>query len=472
MTTLVPKFKQTSSTVNRSITEKLQDFVTPQDFGYTGAGDRGFAAGSGSLINNTTGVGNVAIGYQAAQSNTTGNHNVAIGWGAGAFNATQDGQVAIGLLALQNSTGNGNTAVGGYSGYTITTGFWNTSLGLISLQNVTTGSYNVSVGTNSMEGAAGVAASQAAARNTAIGYGSFNRGAGDNNTAIGYNALTLGNCNDTTAIGYGALSSFSSANANTANTAVGHLSQLSNASGYYNTSLGYSTLSSIASNTANTAIGYNVMPQATANECTVVGSAAGQAITTGSGNNLHGFQAGKAITTGANNVCVGLNAGNSTFPTTTGSQNIFIGNAAGGAAAANNYEIVIGFGIDGKGGSTGFISPAGGAMYQGNNSASWTTTSDQRIKENIVNLDSGLSIINALRPVEFDYIETKKHDVSFIAQEYQLVLPDQVFEHDASTAEKIIANSDKLLGIQQNLVPYLVKAIQELKAEIDILKAK
>ena len=39
-----------------------------------------------------------------------------------------------------------------------------------------------------------------------------------------------------------------------------------------------------------------------------------------------------------------------------------------------------------------------------------------------------------------------------------------ILRHDPSEAEKEWVN-DKVLGIQQNLVPYLVKAIQELSAQ-------
>ena len=76
-----------------------------------------------------------------------------------------------------------------------------------------------------------------------------------------------------------------------------------------------------------------------------------------------------------------------------------------------------------------------------------------------------------MRPVSFDYIETKKHDIGFIAQEYQTVLPDQVKLHAANPFEKELVGEDEIYGITTNLVPYLVKAIQELKAEFDAYKA-
>jgi len=42
----------------------------------------------------------------------------------------------------------------------------------------------------------------------------------------------------------------------------------------------------------------------------------------------------------------------------------------------------------------------------------------------------------------------------------------------ASPEEKEVANSDMIYGINQNLTPYLVKAIQELSAQLEELKGK
>ena len=105
---------------------------------------------------------------------------------------------------------------------------------------------------------------------------------------------------------------------------------------------------------------------------------------------------------------------------TTGSYNVHLGYATIPSNSAVTHEIVIGTNSPtGKGGSTGFISPNGGGVYQGNNSSSWSTTSDQRIKENVKDI-TGLDIITKLHPVSFDYIETKKADVGFIATAFPI----------------------------------------------------
>ena len=108
-----------------------------------------------------------------------------------------------------------------------------------------------------------------------------------------------------------------------------------------------------------------------------------------------------------------------------------------------------------------------GVWYQGNNSATWSVVSDERIKENISTLNNGLSIITALRPVEFDYKTSKIHDIGFIAQEYQKVLPEQINENEPTSETKEFISDNKLLGITSNLIPYLVASIQELNAKVE-----
>lgn len=95
--------------------------------------------------------------------------------------------------------------------------------------------------------------------------------------------------------------------------------------------------------------------------------------------------------------------------------------------------------------------------------------SDIRTKENIANSEQGLDVITALRPVRFDFKdkfnEGRKNQLGFIAQEVEEVFSDAVGEwkddNDGITYKTMGPGA---------LIPILVKAIQELKAEIDILK--
>jgi len=94
----------------------------------------------------------------------------------------------------------------------------------------------------------------------------------------------------------------------------------------------------------------------------------------------------------------------------------------------------------------------------GANQAQFTANSDIRLKENIVNLPSQLANIMALRPVEFDYILEKAHQIGFIAQEVKEIYPDLVGE----TKDGYLT----LSGLDKN-ASRLVKAIQDLKALVD-----
>jgi len=96
------------------------------------------------------------------------------------------------------------------------------------------------------------------------------------------------------------------------------------------------------------------------------------------------------------------------------------------------------------------------------NDAAWTYASDKRLKENIASVSAGLSIIEQLNPVTFDYINGGKNRAGFIAQEVQSILPNLV-----STG------SDGMLGVRlEELLPYAVKAIQEQQKQINGLLAQ
>jgi len=104
-------------------------------------------------------------------------------------------------------------------------------------------------------------------------------------------------------------------------------------------------------------------------------------------------------------------------------------------------------------------------------STSITAISDQRLKENIRNLDIGLSEIMALKPRKFDWKEgkglNKKDDFGFIAQEFETVFPSSV------TSSKAGEDGIEYKAINHSeLIPTLVKAIQEQQALITALTAR
>jgi len=103
------------------------------------------------------------------------------------------------------------------------------------------------------------------------------------------------------------------------------------------------------------------------------------------------------------------------------------------------------------------------------------TSSDERIKENIISSDVGLSTLMQMRPVKFNFLEEMglgtRTRVGFLAQEIEALVPEVV-----NTADDICHIKDELDDIpdmksieDMQLIPILVKAIQELNAKIDAL---
>jgi hypothetical protein len=99
-----------------------------------------------------------------------------------------------------------------------------------------------------------------------------------------------------------------------------------------------------------------------------------------------------------------------------------------------------------------------------------TAISDQRLKENVRDIDTGLDAIMALQPRRFDWKEgkgqDKKNAAGFIAQEFETVFPECVNTSKAGEDGIEYKNIN-----HETLIPTLVKAIQELKAELDAYKA-
>ena len=99
------------------------------------------------------------------------------------------------------------------------------------------------------------------------------------------------------------------------------------------------------------------------------------------------------------------------------------------------------------------------------NAASWNYSSDIKLKENIVYLESTLDKINSLKPCSFDYIDGSKSNLGFIAQDVQVVVPEAI----SNSAQE---GEEELLGMKTNfIIPLLTKAIQELSAKVTALES-
>ena len=129
-------------------------------------------------------------------------------------------------------------------------------------------------------------------------------------------------------------------------------------------------------------------------------------------------------------------------------------------AAQGSTPIVI------SNGAGGFIFDNTGAAY--NTTGTWGTISDARVKENITPARNYLDSICQLEVVNYNFINSPQKMLGFIAQDVEQIMPGLV-----QTSNNPQFNIEDFKSIKTSvLIPMLVQAIQELKAEIDALKAK
>ncbi|HRH49127.1 MAG TPA: tail fiber domain-containing protein [Panacibacter sp.] len=383
--------------------------------------------GTNALVNNSvTGIYNSAFGYYSLNLNTTGTKNSASGANVLRFNTTGSQNTGSGYASLySNTTGNYNTGYGAYSLFLNTTGAYNCANGYYSLNSNTIGGYN-----------------------TANGYMAlFNNTTGYGNTANGSSSL---NSNIT----------------GTGNTANGSNSLFTNATGSFNTANGFSSLSLNTTGGVNTANGYySLSSNTTGKSNTAIGEGSLINNTTGNYNTAIGSNANTSNGNLSNATAIGYTA------TVDASNKVRIGNTA--------------------------VTSIGGEV-------SWTTFSDGRYKKDIKENVPGLSFINSLRPVTYtvnitglnEYFNKGKKSLpenetnekadaeiergiteagkmihsGFIAQEVEAAATKLNFTFSGVDKPQ---SKDGLYGLRyDNFVMPLVKAVQELSAENNDLKAR
>jgi len=426
-------------------------------------------------------------------------YGVTVGRGAGAVSTN----TAVGASALATSnTGPRQTAIGyrALSAYSGSVGY-NTAIGSDALQN-TTGSYdNVAVGDTALNGVSS-GNGNVAVGNNAILYNQT----GSNNTAVGDRALrgaSLNSFSANTAVGSYALYSNTTASNNTAvgqqagynNTSGGNNSYFGSYAGYYNqtgarnAAFGYAALSAtgagVVSSSDNSAFGNEALSRNTTGvNNTAVGSFALNFNTSASNNTAVGYEA-LYNSTGADNTSLGYKAGD---VITTGTGNVIIGKGADPSANSGTDQIVIGNGVTGQANTNVTIGNATGKIYNAYTvNATWTQTSDGTMK-NVIGPDSlGLSFINRLNPILFTwkaqndlppdhpyYAEENKRDTTrvihgFVAQEVKAALDAE----GCSTFNGWDQGDDGIQAISREMfISPLVKAVQELSAQVEQLKAE
>ena len=467
----------------------------------------GITIGKGS----GTGTGNTATGYNALSSNTTGDYNTALGYTAdvGAGNLTNatalgygalvtasntiqlgntsvieiktSGTITAGAITIPNIDGTANqvlktdgsgvlgwatvssgaSAIDGLSDAKLegtnftgsmllghqTTGTlngaeYNVGVGLDALDAITSGDYNTAIGYEALT------ANTIGSSNNAFGTGSLKSNtSGIDNVAIGYNALnsnTNGSYN--VAIGRDALQSQNYGG--WGNIAVGNNSLRLNASGSHNTAIGWGSLRHSSTAINNSAVGYESLYKITTGISNVaLGWRAGWHLRTGDQNIIIGYQANTSLNNSVNETVIGSNL------TGLGSNTITLGNADVTAIyMAQDRGAKV---FAGEGDFSGDITTAGNVY----------TSSDIRLKKDIVNLSSSIDNIKSLRPVTYskrsslsseDYGTT---EVGFIAQELQKIYPNMVNEDDSKNS---------LLSVRyMELIPVLIKGMQEQQQMIE-----
>jgi hypothetical protein len=337
----------------------------------------------------------------------------------------------------------------------------NTVVGASALAATNTGGYCNAFGQNAL------AATTSGKGNIAIGVSALLvNTSGSNNIAIGRSSLLQNTTADgNVAIGFEAGYTLTTG---PANTFVGYRAGKNVGNNGNVTAIGSSALLNCTTGSTNVACGDSAFQAlTTAYSCTAIGQGAAEVLTTGVWNTAVGKGTFPQLTTGDSNIAIGRAAGGTLVSGTNG---IFIGRDALASSSATNYENVLGAGT-GKGSSTTFIL---NPCYQGNNSSTWSQTSDRRLKKNIVDNNNGLNIINQIQVRNFEYrtaeevTELPTHSVikktgvqlGVIAQELQAVLPDCVREESTGV---LTVDSD-------NLTWYMINAIKELKAEFDAYK--
>jgi hypothetical protein len=434
----------------------------------------GLTAGKGKINNGTS----TAFGVSALQNTVSGSNSTAIGFNVLANHTSGSGNTGIGSSALNDFTnGLTNTAVGSNAMRYVTTSNFSIAIGGSALDRPENSSRTIAIG-NTASAGLGENPLIASNDNVCIGHASMSDAEGtvEQNTFIGSNSGRINKGNNNTGIGYGALRA--SLSTNNYNTSIGSFSA-DNSYGSYNSAIGSYTFPNCTGD-SNTALGYGALryPTTSVNN-TAIGSLSLQTLPANT----------------VNSTAIGYNS------QVTGSNQVQLGNSV-----TTTY--------------------AYGAVQD---------RSDIRDKADVRDTELGLEFVNALRPVDFkwdiredyrpespkpvdkpvdleedateeekakyaqklaDYnaylvaenkwledikLENITHDGSkkrnryhhgLIAQEVKEVLDAKGIDF-GGFQDHSVKGGDDVLSIGYNeLIAPMIKAIQELSAEVASLKAQ
>jgi hypothetical protein len=427
----------------------------------------GFRAGFNNAGTGTRdfGTNNIAFGGYAMSGDNGnfngGDHNFFVGAQAGAAATNCDYTIAIGYKAGR-SIGDGsdrNIFLGREVALNFKDGDNNIAIGVSAMYSADSGSENIAIGSNSLQGSEGVDAG-VFTKNIAIGHDSLkDMRSGAGNVSIGGHAMENAGENaehldDNVAIGRYSINNLEKGDFNIA---LGYYSMRLMQSGSNNISIGNLAMGDNANNGGtsdadnNVAIGFNALGN----------------IIFGDGNIGIGTSAGSTIEDGSNNIYVGI----ATVSGVDVTDEIVIAAGSGAVTGAGTETIRIG--VDSAHITNDF----------GEN-ATWTHSSDKRIKKDIEDNTLGLEFINKLKtrtfkkkapseyPTEFDGHDAevterknpnRKH-YGFVAQEVKQVM-DSVGHSEFPVWKE---NSDGMQELgETELITPLIKAVQELTKKVE-----
>ena len=208
---------------------------------------------------------------------------------------------------------------------------------------------------------------------------------------------------------------------------------LYNQNSTYSTAIGNNALKNTTGCTDNTAIGYDAGTSTSGNYNTLIGTST----ITGSYSycTVIGYN---ATATKSNQVVLGRS-----------NEDVYIPGRLGIKDSTPSYDLDI----------TGTFRCTSGAT-----AASFNATSDYRVKENVQTISGENYIVDHLRPVSYTLKDSQEPHVGFIAHELQEHVP---------TAVKGEKDGEEMQSVNYSeLIPILVKEIQDLKARIKVLENK
>ena len=426
------QIQQMSDDVTRSIKAPLSDDLTTMDMTLPVVADR---------INKILAFSATGMPTAVAQSpsSITGNTSIV---------GTLDVTGATTLSSTLGVTGATTLASVGVTG-AATVGTTLGVTGAATIQGLTVGKGGGTIVSNTAFGISALQSNTTGSGNNAFGYAALQANTtGDNSSAFGYAALdsnTTGFNNN--AFGYQALTANITG---TSNNAFGNSALAANTTGYYNNAFGYTALAANTTGSENCAFGHEALYlNTTGVNNTAFGNSALHLNVTGSANTAVGLNA-LVLCTSSNNTALGAAAGNTL---TTGTNVTCIGYNSQPATATTSNQVQLG----------------NGSITSLRCQVVLTVVSDERDKTNIVEIPVGLNLISKIRPVSFDWNQRDgnrigRKEFGFTAQQLQNAQAEIGIEVPHLVGDE---NPEQLGVSASQLIPVLVKAIQELNAKFE-----